>query len=53
MLDNITKYTKRESETPVGHHVFGTSYDVIRLSKDDADIFDHLMAPILYLLKRA
>ena len=52
-LDDIPEDTKGESATPAAHHLFDIAKDATKLSQADADLFDHFVAQILYLSKRA
>ena len=52
MLDNIPEDMKGESATPADHHLFDIAEDTTKLSQDDADLFHHFVAQLLYLLKR-
>ena len=57
-VDKINKETPEDlmkgvSTTPATNHVFTTQDNAQPLSKDDAEMFHHLTAKLLYLGKRA
>ena len=53
MLDDIPEDMKGESATPAVQHLFDIAEDATKLSQADADIFNHFVAQLLYLSKRA
>ena len=53
MIENIPEDMKGESDTPAAHHLFDISEDATKLSQADTDFFQHFVAQLLYLLKRA
>ena len=49
MLDNIPEYMKGGSATLDAHHLFDIVEDATKLSQDDADLFHHFIAQLIYL----
>ena len=53
MIDDIPEDMKVESATAATHHLFDISEDATKLSQAGADLFNHFVAQLLYLPKRA
>ena len=53
MLDDIPEDTNGVSSTAAELHLFNIAEDATKLSRTDADLFNHFVAQIFYLSKRA